>query len=565
MNSLRFNLNGRWVEETTIAPTTTLLRYLRDTRRLTGTKEGCAEGDCGACTVVVVENDPDGQPVYRSINSCLVLLPMLQGKHVLTVEALKTEAPHPAQDAMARALGSQCGYCTPGIVMAMFEATYRKDLDAPWKLDDQLCGNLCRCTGYRPIRQAAQQVAGSCPSDSFSTSLASAGPTSMALSYASGAQRFFTPASFDELWGVLDMHPEARFVVGGTDLSLEITKRFELPPTLVSLEGLPALKVLDAQATGCRIGSAVTIGELEAFAQTRLPPVHRMVRYFGARQIKHRGTVGGNLCTASPIGDLAPVLISLGATAVLMSRAGERRVPLESFFLSYRKTELRPKELLAAIEVPALAPETRAVAYKVSKRRELDISTVSAGLLVEVPVLCWPKHLAKSRQGVGRTLARSANSALSQTQRTRRTARRQTTQRTHTNFSAQSRNRTSDTGIFSNSAVAHFAWRTVRTRKPLCHRCASPPASMPTGAVRTASRSFKSPAMNSRVVRLTAPRGHSLSRWVERFARGVCVEHVVVLQLRHTQHVTHIDQAEFVRVAVVNRSSESRSASLSAR
>ncbi len=383
MSSLRFNLNGTWVEETALAPTTTLLRYLRDSKRLTGTKEGCAEGDCGACTVAVVENDSSGEPVYRAVNSCLVLLPMLQGKHVVTVEALKTSNLHPAQDAMAKALGSQCGYCTPGIVMTIFEATYRKDLDAPWKLDDQLCGNLCRCTGYRPIREAAQLVAGSCPADSFAKALPGAKPTSMALSYKTATQQFFTPASFDELWALLDMHADARFIVGGTDLSLEITKRFQLPSTLVSLEALPALKTLDVGEAGFRIGAAVTISELEAFTTTRLPSLHRMVRYFGARQIKHRGTVGGNLCTASPIGDLAPALISLGATAVLKSRGGERRVPLEAFFLSYRKTELRAKELLSAIELPPLKPEARAVSYKVSKRRELDISTVSAGLYLE--------------------------------------------------------------------------------------------------------------------------------------------------------------------------------------
>ncbi len=383
MSSLRFNLNGTWVEETTLPPTTTLLRYLRDSKHLTGTKEGCAEGDCGACTVAVVENDSTGAPVYRAVNSCLVLLPMLQGKHVVTVEALKTQTVHPAQEAMAKALGSQCGYCTPGIVMAMFEATYRKDLDAGWKLDDQLCGNLCRCTGYRPIRQAAEQVAGTCPVDSFSQALERSKPQSMALSYKTATQQFFTPTSFDELWAVLDMNADARFVIGGTDLSLEITKRFQLPSTLVSLEALPALKVLDETASGFRIGAAVTISELEAFSATRLPSLHRMVRYFGARQIKHRGTVGGNLCTASPIGDLAPALLSLGATAVLRSRQGERRLPLEAFFLAYRKTELRPKELLSAIEVPLLKRDARAVSYKVSKRRELDISTVSAGLYVE--------------------------------------------------------------------------------------------------------------------------------------------------------------------------------------
>ncbi len=383
MEHLRFNLNGEWIEERQVSPTTTLLRYLRDRKNLTGTKEGCAEGDCGACTVAVAENDAAHGVSWRAINSCLLMLPMLQGKHVLTVEALKSgDQYHPAQVAMAKALGSQCGYCTPGIVMSMFEATYRKDLDAPWKLDDQLCGNLCRCTGYRPIRDAANAVAGSCPADAFSKATA---PTSMALQYTATNQRFTTPPSFDALWTELDAHPDARFINGGTDLSLEVTKKFAVIPKLISLEGIAELKGVSELAGGVvRLGSGATIAEVEDFTVKRLPSLHRMVRYFGARQIKHRGTVGGNLCTASPIGDLPPALISLGAIAVLKSKSGERRISLEQFFVGYRKTALQPKEILAAIEVPPPSSTARAVSYKVSKRRELDISTVSAGLYVDV-------------------------------------------------------------------------------------------------------------------------------------------------------------------------------------
>ncbi len=386
MNHLRFNLNGEWIEERDVSPTTTLLRYLRDRLGMTGTKEGCAEGDCGACTVAIAERGGDGKPVWRAVNSCLLLLPMVQGKHVLTVEALKAEGAegyHPAQVAMARALGSQCGYCTPGIVMTMFEATYRADLDAPWKLDDQLCGNLCRCTGYRPIREAAEEVAGSCPNDRFAEELKQAAPESIALDYEAKGQRYVTPTSFEALWRELDAHPDARLVGGGTDLSLEVTKKFTVLPKLVSLEGITELKALTELDGGFRLGTGATISELEAFCQERLPSVHRMVRYFGARQIKHRGTLGGNLCTASPIGDLAPVLLSLGATAIIRGRAGERRVPLDEFFVGYRKTALAPKEVLGAIEVPRVPSSARAISYKVSKRRELDISTVSAAFFVD--------------------------------------------------------------------------------------------------------------------------------------------------------------------------------------
>ncbi len=385
MERLRFNLNGEWVEESSLPPTTTLLRYLRDVRGLTGTKEGCAEGDCGACTVAVVEKQPSGEPVYRAVNACLVLLPMVQNKHVLTVEGLAREGSfHPAQLAMAESLASQCGYCTPGVVMTVFEASQRKDLDAPWKLDDQLAGNLCRCTGYRPIRDAARAVAGQCTSDAFAKALPASKPGSMELSYEAKGQRYLTPISFEALFDALDQHPDARFVAGGTDLSLEVTKRYAAPPKLISLEGVAELKALTATADVVRLGATATIAELEAFCETALPPVHRMTRYFGARQVKHRGTLGGNLCNASPIGDMAPVLLSLDATAVLRSKSGERRLPLEDFFVGYRKTALKAKELLAAIEVPRLDPTARALAYKVSKRRELDISAVSAGLFVQL-------------------------------------------------------------------------------------------------------------------------------------------------------------------------------------
>jgi xanthine dehydrogenase small subunit len=381
-HALEFELNGIAVSLDDASPTTTLLRYLRDEARLTGTKEGCAEGDCGACTVAVAEKTLDGTVKWRAVNSCLLLLPMVQGKHVMTVEGIAKHGAHPAQLAMRDALGSQCGYCTPGIVMSLFEATYRSDLDAPEKLDDQLCGNLCRCTGYRTIREAALEVAGSCPVDAFSGSHFAPKKT-MALRSRVGTQTFATPTSLPELFEVLE-NPEARVVVGGTDLCLEITKRFLIPTHLVSLEGLDPLKQLTESETNFSLGAASVLSELEDFSKTRMPSLHRMLRYFGSRQIKHRATLGGNVCSASPIGDLAPVLLSLGAVAVLLSARGQRRVALDKFFVGYRKTALERGEVLGAIEVPKSTPGARVVSYKVSKRRELDISSVSAGLWVLV-------------------------------------------------------------------------------------------------------------------------------------------------------------------------------------
>jgi xanthine dehydrogenase small subunit len=383
MDALRFCLNDRWIELKGVSPTTTLLRYLRDHAHLSGTKEGCAEGDCGACTVAVIEHDSEGRAHFRAVNSCLLLLPMVQGKRVYTVEALKRDGVyHPVQQALADELGSQCGYCTPGVVMAMFEACYRGDLDEPWKLDAQMCGNLCRCTGYRPIRDATKKIAGTRPVDHFAHALENAQRPSMQLRYGTDSQKFFTPSSFDELWEVLVANPSARFVVGGTDLSLEVTKRYAEPPVLVSLEGIDELHRITATPTGHRLGATVTLAELEDFSRAHYPAIERMIRYFGARQIKHRGTIGGNLCNASPIGDLPPVFLALGAEAVLHSSSGERRLPLDQFFLSYRKTALKPGEILASVEVSKPAAGAKVIAYKVSKRRELDISCVAAGFFV---------------------------------------------------------------------------------------------------------------------------------------------------------------------------------------
>jgi xanthine dehydrogenase small subunit len=368
---LRFQLNGEPVSVTGVSPTTTLLEWLRQTGRV-GTKEGCAEGDCGACTVTW-RTDAG----WRAVNACLIPLPSVHGREVLTVEGLEGAALHPAQQALVETLGSQCGYCTPGFVMSLFEACHRTDLDAPWKLDDQLCGNLCRCTGYRPIRDALAQVAGTQPDDGWDGDAAAL----ERLDYATETQSFSRPATLPELWDAMDAQPDARLICGGTDLGLDITQKGVKFPALISLEALPLQGVQPIDG-GWRVGATTRLSDLEANAPA--PVIARMLRYFASRQIKNRATLGGNLCNASPIGDMAPVLLALNAVAVLGSRGGERRVPMDDFYLAYRQTAMQPGEVLVAVEIPTPDPATRLSAYKVSKRRELDISVVCGCFAVHV-------------------------------------------------------------------------------------------------------------------------------------------------------------------------------------
>jgi xanthine dehydrogenase small subunit len=385
MDPIQLTINHELVEIKGLPPHTTLLQYLREHALLRGTKEGCAEGDCGACTVALLEQSPDSPPQWRAINACLLLLPMLDGKEIITVEGLtENERLHPVQETLVNHFGSQCGYCTPGVVMTMFEACYRTDLDTDGKLDDQMCGTLCRCTGYRPIKDATKAIAGLLPADSAGQRLEQPLTPLRDLTYGDENHLFIRPASMETLWSALKDHPDARLVAGATDLGLDVTKKHQTWPVLIGLDGIPALQEILESDTEWSIGGAVPLSHLEHRLEDALPALVRMLRYFGSRQIKNRATVGGNLCNASPIGDLAPILLALNAEVTLSSREAQRSVPLDSFFLDYRKTALREGEILSRITIPKPAVDARVGSYKVSKRRELDISAVAAGCFLRL-------------------------------------------------------------------------------------------------------------------------------------------------------------------------------------
>jgi len=390
MSGFSFVLNGEVVRVEGEPTHTTLLQYLRKTGR-TGTKEGCAEGDCGACTVALVEENARGERTYRAINSCIALLPMFAGREVVTVEGLRRGGVlHPVQDAMVRHYGSQCGYCTPGFVLSMFEGYYREDLATDAQIVDQLNGNLCRCTGYRPIRDAMKDALASRPDksapDVFQLRLKKGSGATPALDYAEGGDRFVRPTSTDELLRILAEHPDAELVAGATELGVFVNKRSAHYPLLISTEGVAELRRVKKVDGAWHVGGAVTLTALEEALGGAIPALDKMLWVFASRPIRSRATLAGNLVTASPIGDMAPVMLALGAEVVLASARGRRTLPLSDFFVDYRKTALAKDEILEWVVIPPAPAGARRIAqtYKVSKRRELDIAIVSAGLVVDL-------------------------------------------------------------------------------------------------------------------------------------------------------------------------------------
>lgn len=389
-----FTLNGREIQIDGESPTATLLDFLRS-KGLTGGKQGCAEGDCGACTVALLDRDAGGKTCYRAINSCIALLPMFAGREVVTVEGIGAEAPggpqlHPVQAAMVDHYGSQCGYCTPGFVVSLFEAYYRKDCREPWQINDQLSGNLCRCTGYRPIRDAALAALASGRvadgSDRFARRLEGSLATPAKLQYSACGASFFRPTSLGELLHLKRSHPAAKLVAGATEIGVEITKKFKPFPALISVEAVPELTGISSSGAEWRIGAAATLTAIEEAVAWEYPSLAKMLAVFAGRQIRNRATLGGNLVTASPIGDSAPVLLTLDAKVVLASMEGERTVALSDFFTGYRKTEMREAEVMREIVIPRGAGTglaRRADFLKVSHRRELDISIVAGAFCVD--------------------------------------------------------------------------------------------------------------------------------------------------------------------------------------
>jgi xanthine dehydrogenase small subunit len=372
---ISFLLNGREVHVGDVAPQVTLLDFIR-ARGLTGAKEGCAEGECGACAVAMVA-DEQGRAAYRVVNSCLMFLAMAANREFYTSESLAERGElSEVQQAMAAAGGSQCGYCTPGFVMSLFVEQHRRDRDGPCD-PLAMAGNLCRCTGYRPIRDAAYAVVDP-PRGRFRDRLESPAPALESFSI----DGFSRPSTLDACVATLQSHPNASLIAGCTDLGVESNLRLRRWPHLVSVEAIPELHEWAETDDSVRIGAARPLSDIPYAWRSAPRVVHEWLDVFASPPIRNRATLGGNLATASPIGDAAPLLLALDASAHVVGPAGLRAQPLSSFFTGYRKTTLDRGEIIRSIEIPKPLPAFVRF-YKVAKRRLDDISTVAAAMALD--------------------------------------------------------------------------------------------------------------------------------------------------------------------------------------
>nr|WP_295470123.1 xanthine dehydrogenase small subunit [Mesorhizobium sp.] len=391
-STLRFLLNDETVDLSDVRPDETVLDWLRLRRSLRGTKEGCAEGDCGACTVLVGRLGGEGL-VYESVNACIRFLGSLDGCHIVTVEHLKGQHGrlHPVQQAMVDYHGSQCGFCTPGFVMSLYGLWMREPWPSEASIEKALQGNLCRCTGYDAIVKAAKAISDyGVAADSELAAERARVTEALAemrdgsrVEIGSGKERLVIPASVDDLAAVLEAEPSARIVAGATDVGLWVTKFMRDISPVVFISHLDELKSIEEADGVLTIGAGVTYTEAREALAARIPAFGPLIDRIGGEQVRNMGTIGGNIANGSPIGDIPPPLIALGATLTLRKGAARRTIPLEAFFLAYGKQDRQAGEFVEAVHVPLPKAGAHFGVHKVTKRRDEDITATLGAFHVE--------------------------------------------------------------------------------------------------------------------------------------------------------------------------------------
>lgn len=389
-NTIRFLLNDEAISLSDISGTQTLLDFLRLDKYLRGTKEGCAEGDCGACTVLVGRLNR-GALVYESVNACIRFMGSLDGCHVVTIEHLKSADGklHPIQQAMVEHHGSQCGFCTPGVVMSLYGLWMNKPKPTADEIEQALQGNLCRCTGYAPIMRAAQAISGTPKKDPLVRERATVIAKLKDLHDGkrieiSGDNRVIVPANLNDFAAVFANEPKATIVAGSTDVGLWVSKLMRDISPAVFIGHLDELKTIDAGKDGLVIGAGVTYSEAANVIIKYFPQLRDFWMRIGGAQVRNMGTIGGNIANGSPIGDTPPPLIALGASITLRKGKARRTVKLENFFIAYGKQDRKAGEFVESIHIPYLPSDDHFAAYKITKRRDEDISAVCAAFRVSI-------------------------------------------------------------------------------------------------------------------------------------------------------------------------------------
>ncbi len=392
-NAIRFLLNGEAISLTDVAPDLTLLDWLRLERRLRGSKEGCAEGDCGACTVLVGRLAGE-EIIYDSVTACIRFVASLHGTHVVTIEHLRGEngVLHPVQQAMVDHHGSQCGFCTPGFVMSLYGLWMREPNPTRPAIEKALQGNLCRCTGYAPIIRAAESLSqyGQPQGDPLWAERIAARARIQALNdgkrveLGAGDKKIFIPASLDDFADIYAANPQARIVAGSTDVGLWVTKFMRPIGPVIFIGHLQELRRVVDTETGVEIFAGVSYSDAFPLIETRFPHLNELWNRIAGEQIRNMGTIGGNIANGSPIGDTPPPFIALGATLRLRRGSERRDIALEDYFLAYGKQDRQPGEFVESITLPVLPEGEHFATYKISKRRDEDISALCGALRVAV-------------------------------------------------------------------------------------------------------------------------------------------------------------------------------------